>query len=45
MKFCEILLNVFGDLNFQWTELFSHPPYVGTDLYPIRQTNQAEKAK
>ena len=44
MKFCEVLLNIFGDLNFQWTELFSDPPYVGTDLYPIRQKNEAEKA-
>jgi hypothetical protein len=40
LKFCEVLLNIFGDLNFDWTELFSDPPYVGTDLYPVKQKRE-----
>jgi hypothetical protein len=45
LKFCEVLLNIFGELNFQWTELFSDPPYVGTDLYPVKQKQEPEQAE
>jgi hypothetical protein len=42
-KFCETLLNVFGELHFQWTELFSPAAYIGADPYPTKQQEEAEQ--
>jgi len=44
LKFCEVLLNINGgELSFDWTELFSDPPYVGTDLYPVKEEKGKEQ--
>jgi hypothetical protein len=40
-KFCEIVLNI-GDTWAQWTELFSDPPYIGTDDLPIKRPSSGQ---
>ncbi|HZR57105.1 MAG TPA: hypothetical protein VFA74_09560 [Terriglobales bacterium] len=41
-KFCELILNI-GDNWAQWTEVFSDPPYIGTDDFPMKKTGYGQK--